>query len=240
LSLEVLILKNTSASSLKLQLAGTLFLPNRRHLFADEFCYRDSTFLTGLGMTFPNKTTITFEPSEWRGNHTRGLPITLDAGTPTNLLPEYLYYAIGAVYPDVVPYRHENGWPAFRVPCDAPLGTFDYTFGDSTVKVSFKDSLYKWHDGSCTFGFTLPPPPEWHVPPILAQPFMRGTYIVFDHDNEEKWFGESADCGSNILPIGKGKDAVPIVPGCDCEASSTTKSAYSHPPIPTVRADYVP
>lgn len=38
--------------------------------------------------------------------------------------------------------------------------------------------------------------------------------MIFDLDNDEIWMGETANCGSNIVAVGKGKDAVPIMPSC--------------------------
>jgi hypothetical protein len=77
-------------------------------------------------------------------------------GTPTNLLPNNLYFNIGESYPSAIPYTHLQGFPAYEVPCDTPLGTFDYIFSNYTIKVSFQDSLYKDNvNGVCTFGFTL-------------------------------------------------------------------------------------
>jgi hypothetical protein len=81
--------------------------------------------LTGLGMTLPNNTIVTFDPAVWRPNKTAGLPVTFDAGTPTNLLFNDLYFVIGAMYPDSVAYRYKLGFWAFHVPCNAPSGTFD-------------------------------------------------------------------------------------------------------------------
>jgi hypothetical protein len=64
---------------------------------------------------------------------------------------------------------------------------------------------------------------------------MRGAYMVFDMDNDEIWIGGSVDCGSNIVPIGKSKDAVPMVPGCEAEvAPEPTTTGYGPPPTPTV------
>jgi hypothetical protein len=61
---------------------------------------------------------------------------------------------------------------------------------------------------------------------------MRGVYMVFDMDNDEIWMGETADCGSNVVPIGKGKDAVPVVEGCGTVAKPTS-TRYQPPPAPT-------
>ncbi|KAH4376859.1 hypothetical protein HBI25_034890 [Parastagonospora nodorum] len=96
--------------------------------------------LTHIGITLPNKTHVEFDPSMWRKNKT-SLPVIFDMGTPTNLLPNNLYFAIGELYPDAVPYKHRLGFTAYKVPCDAPLGTFNYTFGSCTIKVSFLASL---------------------------------------------------------------------------------------------------
>jgi hypothetical protein len=156
-------------------------------------------------------------------------------GTPTNLLPNDLYFRIGESYPGAIPYTHPQDFPAYKVPCDTPLGTFDYTFSNYTIKVSFQDSLYKDNvDGTCTFGFTLGPQGYGLVPYILADAFMRGTYMVFDIDNDEIWMGESADCGSNLVPIGKGKDAVPVIPGCEAEiVAQPTPTGYGPVFIPS-------
>ena len=166
-------------------------------------------------MTLPNKTIVTFDPAVWRQNKTAGLPVTFDAGTPTNLLPNELYFVIGAMYPDSVAYRHELGFWAFDVPCDAPNGTFDYSFGETMIKVLFQDSLYKYDNGKCIFGLTLRPPPEvfGNVPFILADSFMRGAYMVFDTANTEIWIGENVDCGTNVVPIGKGmySSYIPVI-----------------------------
>jgi hypothetical protein len=186
-------------------------------------------------MTLPNGTSITFDTETWKGNNTdpAGLRVLFDTGTPTNLLPNNLYFAIGDLYPDAIPYTHPLGFPAYNVSCDAPSGTFDYTFGNHTIRVSFQDSLFKDDtSGVCTFGFTLGPQDTGQIPYILADSFMRGVYMVFDMDNDEIWMGETADCGSNVVPIGKGKDAVPVVEGCGTVAKPTS-TGYQPPPAPT-------
>lgn len=48
---------------------------------------------------------------------------------------------------------------------------------------------------------------------ILGQPFMKATYTVFDYENNNLFFAGAADCGSHIIPIGRGVDAVPTVKG---------------------------
>jgi hypothetical protein len=175
----------------------------------------------------------------WSKNKT-SLPVIFDMGTPTNLLPNNLYFAIGELYPDVVPYKHRSGFTANKVPCDAPLGTFDFTFGSCTIKVPFLDSLWKDPtNGQYTFGFTVGPQHEGTIPYILTDSFMRGAYMVFDRDNDEIWIGEIPNRGSKIVPIGKGKDAVPRVPGCEAKSEpEPTKSGYANlPPLAASNED---
>lgn len=141
--------------------------------------------LTTIGMTLPNNTSTTFAPATWKGVNTTSLRVLFDTGTTRNLLPNDLYFTIGQLYPDAVEYMDPEGHPAFRVPCNAPSGSFDYTFGNYIVKVSFLDSLYKDPvSGTCSFGFALRPEGDATIPYILGDSFMRGAYMVFDMDND--------------------------------------------------------
>ena len=201
--------------------------------------------MTGVGITLPNKTHVDFDPSVSLGRNRTHLPVLFDTGATHNYLTNDLYFAIGALYPDAKWYRDREGQPAFKVPCDAPLGTLDYTFGETTIKVPFQESLDRDDvSGFCNFGFRLGPQDEGKIPYILGDTFMRGAYMVFDLDNDEFWMGEKADCGSNIVAVGKGKDAVPVVPGCGSgigDKPKPTKTGYKPPPAPTAleRGDFV-
>lgn len=192
------------------------------------------SFLTNFELTMPDRSSIEIHPTVWMGNHSDGLPVLFDTGAPMNLLPNALYFAIGNIYPGAVPYASPNGNPAFEVPCAAPTGSFDYTFGNTTVKVSFQDSVHKDREtGKCNFGFSLGPQDSGTIPFILGASIMRGAYMVFDNENSEVWMGEKADCGSNVVPLGKPNDTVPVVPGCGSGGGDgtkpTTTSVYAPP-----------
>ena len=193
--------------------------------------------MTDVGMTLPNGTSITYEKSLWNRNNSEGLSVIFDSGTPVNLLPNDLILAISGHYPEAQMYFDKDNKPAFKVPCEAPKGSFDYSFGNTTIHVSFRDAMFKDAEGICSFGFRIGPNNPKLVPYILGASFMRGAYMVFDRDNDELWLGESDDCGSNIVPIGKGNYAVPLIPGCGCEGKHDTRVVYAPPSGPKALAE---
>ena len=64
--------------------------------------------------------------------------------------------------------------------------------------------------------------------------------VVYDQDNQNLHLAESADCGSNLVAIGRGKDAVPNVTG-DCSAPSFPETPAPTPiPAMTMIASWTP
>lgn len=61
---------------------------------------------------------------------------------------------------------------------------------------------------------------------ILGDSFLRAAYVVFDWDNEEVHIAQGADCGSEIVAIGSGSDAVPSVTGA-CETTPASRTSAS-------------
>ncbi len=64
---------------------------------------------------------------------------------------------------------------------------------------------------------------------VLGDTFLRAAFVVYDQDNNNIHLAESADCGSNLVAIGKGADAVPSIVGA-CAAPAY--SGYSQPSSP--------
>jgi hypothetical protein len=185
--------------------------------------------LTDIGLTYPNKTSIKYEPKLWnKHNNTAGLPVWLDNGTPANILPNAFVQALARTYPNVTQTKLD-GTTAYIVPCDAPAGgTIDFTFGTANIKVSWADLMYNQF-GTCYLNFVLNPDDGVTVPYLLSASFLRGVYAVFDSENNNVWLGESDDCGSNVLPIQKGEDGVPVVKGCRCSEAAPSTVGYASP-----------
>ncbi|KAK0610880.1 aspartic peptidase domain-containing protein [Immersiella caudata] len=64
--------------------------------------------------------------------------------------------------------------------------------------------------------------PETH---ILGAPFLRSSYAVFDWGNGNLHIAQAANCGTNIVAIGTGADAVP---GGNGECSFGVRSAVNY------------
>ncbi|KAF2116478.1 aspartic peptidase domain-containing protein [Lophiotrema nucula] len=195
-----------------------------------------NVYLTGIGQTLPNGTKVSYPPTVWNHkNETKGHSFFVDTGSNSILDGGPIYSAIGADYPGTTQQWNPGGFPEYRVPCEAPAGSIDFTFGKITIQVSYRDMEFK-KGAECYIPFELKPdflPGIGMIPDIIGATFLRGAYVVFDLDNKEVWMGESADCGSHIVPISMGKGAVPVVPGCGCETHPTSSGGYKAPPKPT-------
>ncbi|KAF1999133.1 acid protease [Amniculicola lignicola CBS 123094] len=176
--------------------------------------------LTGMGQTFPNASAKAYSFSM-----ESGIGVFVDSGTNFNMLPADVVFGIAADYPGATS-TSDGSW---RVPCEAPDGKIDFVFGNKTIGISYSDMVVA-DDGECFLGF-VPRPDDLplYVPYIFGSSFLRGVYAVFDWENDQIWLDESDDCGSNLLPIEKGKDGVPKVAGCKCNAKASSTIVYPAP-----------
>lgn len=145
---------------------------------------------------------------------------TLDSGTSQILLPEGLASQICS---DV------NGTSSgdaggCTVDCsvrDLP-GGLDFGINGKTIQVTYQNLVsafeYQGHTycflDASTSGVDTTPPTY-----ILGSPFLRDTYAVFDWDNQNVHLAQAADCGSDIVAIGNGTNAVPTDKG-NCKTDS--------------------
>ncbi|OCK98072.1 acid protease [Cenococcum geophilum 1.58] len=170
-------------------------------------------YLTGIGQTVPGQSSKSYAlPS---GN-SKGLPVFLDSGGTLSSIPASLFTAIGQDYPGA---RLDSTGTLYDVPCNAPSGSIDFTFGGKTISVAYSDFIWNT-DGTCFLGIKSEPSGEY----VLGDSFLRAAYVVYDVDNQNLWLDQADECGSNVIAIGKGPDAVPQVKGCGCGSSSTSSS----------------
>ncbi|KAB5582231.1 aspartic peptidase domain-containing protein [Coniochaeta sp. 2T2.1] len=185
-------------------------------------------YLTSVGITPP-----TGPSAALYEDASPGLPVILDSGGTITRLPTPLYRAIGeafiAVFPNTV-LDAESGY--YVVDCsiaDSP-GSVDFGCGTKTIRVAYKDVI--WSLGRpdldiCVVGVL---PDDGNADePVLGDSFLRAAYVVYDQDNRNLHLAQAANCGTELVAIGKGPDAVPSVTGgCgDAEPSSSTTTPGS-------------
>lgn len=58
---------------------------------------------------------------------------------------------------------------------------------------------------------------------MLGDSFLRAAYVVYDQDNRNLHLAQAANCGSNLVEISSGTNAVPSVTG-DCTGGAEQAS----------------
>ncbi|KAE9365318.1 acid protease [Stipitochalara longipes BDJ] len=93
-------------------------------------------------------------------------------------------------------------------------GSVEFGFGNLTINVPVKQLLIPDSGGSCTLAIGRTNDPL-DIPYVLGETFLRSAFVVFDQDNQNIHLAQGANCGTNLVPISKGVDAVPSLQG-DC------------------------
>ncbi|POS70765.1 hypothetical protein DHEL01_v210839 [Diaporthe helianthi] len=164
-------------------------------------------YLTGLGMTLPSGESGLIAEGE--------LPVFLDSGGTMTRLPTEVFEAIGSVFAGAQ-YDSESGF--FIIDCDVgdSSGSVDFVFGEKVISVAFDDFIWRVPDvdDACVLG-VLADDEE----PVLGDTFLRAAYVVYDQDNRNLHLAQAANCGTSLMAISSGSDAVPSVMG-DCTATA--------------------
>lgn len=128
----------------------------------------------------------------------------------------------------------------FIVPCSVikTPTTVDFGFGNNTIRVPLSDFVVQTAQG-CYVGMSITTETQ-----ILGDTVLRAGYFVFDWDNEAMHVAQAADCGaSDIVAVGKGKDAVPDLVG-NCKQSdsvlSEVVSTAAAGPVQTIGTGSIP
>jgi len=142
---------------------------------------------------------------------------TLDSGSGANLLPQKLGTDL---------CRALNGTSTRGMcilPCDLRKQSGGVTFtldGGKDILVTYDNLISQDEVGVVKTCMLLMAPGELAGANILGAPFLRSAFAVFDWANENLHIAQAADCGSNIVAIGEGKDAVPTGDG-ECTTASS-------------------
>ncbi|KAM6485614.1 acid protease [Trichoderma sp. SZMC 28011] len=151
-------------------------------------------YLDGITVSTENETEVTaFDKVD-------GQPVLLDSGATLSSLPGPIVNELLKGFPSA-----QARGPLYQVDCPVPgsNGSVNFKFGNAIIKVPLEDFILQVDESSYTF--------------------LRAAYVVYDWDNRNIHLANSADCGSQLVAIGKGPDAVPILTG-GCRETSTTST----------------
>ncbi|KAL7955286.1 acid protease [Trichoderma compactum] len=153
-----------------------------------------------------------------------GQPVLLDSGYTVSTLPGPLFEKILTAFPSA---RLESTSGDYIVDCDIidTPGRVNFKFGDVVVDVEYKDFIWQQPDlGICKLGVS-----QDDEFPVLGDTFLRAAYVVFDWDNQNIHIAANEDCGTELIPIGSGPDAVPAsaIGQCASSVNQTTSAAQT-------------
>ncbi|KAK0114816.1 hypothetical protein ONS95_014296 [Cadophora gregata] len=173
--------------------------------------------MKSVGITKPGEVTSKlYAPSS---SDPLGQPVFLDSGGTLSRLPTTLFNAIVADFPGAT---EDGSSGLYLVDCSVgdQAGTVDFGFGNTIINVPFKEFI--WHiEGFCYLGIAAD-----DVSPVLGDSFLRAAFVVYDQDNQNLHLANAQNCGTNLVAIGTGPDAVPSIAG-QCGATSTSSSSSS-------------
>ncbi|KAK3332881.1 aspartic peptidase domain-containing protein [Cercophora scortea] len=166
--------------------------------------------LAGVGLTFPNGSSET-------GSNSLDIPIFLDSGGTLSRLPTKVFNWIGENIPGA---QFDTASGFYIVDCSlaSQEGSVDFLFGSKTIQVAWADFIWEIQ-GVCVVG-VLPEDTE----PVFGDSFLRAAYVVYDQDNRNLHLAQAANCGSTIVAIKSGKDAVPSSAG-ECKTTEPPRAA---------------
>ncbi|KAK4221509.1 putative eukaryotic aspartyl protease [Podospora fimiseda] len=166
--------------------------------------------MSGVGLTLPDGTATRSQQIS--------VPVFLDSGGTLSRLPTPIFQAFASSF-EGAEFDERTGF--YFLPCGVAdlAGSVDFYFGNKVIRVPFND--FVWHvQGFCVLG-VLPDDEE----PVLGDTFLRAAYVVFDQDNRNLHIAQAANCGTNLVAIGSGTDAVPSQTGrCTARPPSATQA----------------
>ncbi|KAG4434495.1 hypothetical protein IFR05_010038 [Cadophora sp. M221] len=178
--------------------------------------------MTSLSLTLPVSKSQIGAPAAPKVFLNSTIAVFLDSGGTLSMLPASIVRPLAAAFPGA----QNVGSGQYTVPCSAmnQTGFVDFGFGEKIIRVPWKEFVWFVEPGLCALGLME----GGEGTNILGDTFLRAAFVVYDQDNQNLHLAESADCGSNLVAIGRGIDAVPS------GAGACSMPAYGDHPAPTV------
>ncbi|KAL2139257.1 hypothetical protein VTI28DRAFT_5444 [Corynascus sepedonium] len=174
-------------------------------------------YVNGISVNQPDGNVVTVYTTPAGG---KGQPVLLDSGYTLSALPAPIMEKLVSAFPSA---QYDAEADMYIVDCLDPGkgGSLDFTFGDDVINVRYYDFVWHYPDTNlCVLGAFA------DDFPVLGDTFLRSAYVVYDWDNRMIHLGQSDDCGSKLVAIGSGPDAVPSIAG-ECGQSTPSSTSTS-------------
>ncbi|KAH9213840.1 aspartic peptidase domain-containing protein [Leptodontidium sp. 2 PMI_412] len=184
--------------------------------------------MTSLSLTLPAPKLQVGSPAVPKVFLNSTIAVFLDSGGTLSMLPPSIVRPLAAAFPGA----QNVGSGQYTVPCSAmnQTGFVDFGFGEKIIRVPWKEFVWFVEPGLCALGLME----GGEGTNILGDTFLRAAFVVYDQDNQNLHLAESADCGSNLIAIGRGSDAVPSgVGACSLPAYGDYPAVTAKAPVPT-------
>lgn len=155
------------------------------------------------------------------------MPAILDSGSNICIFPDSVVQAIAKGFPSARKSKRFRN--LYEVDCSerSNKGTVDFTFGETAIRVAFKDFILSNSimGDTCFLGMTSGKSKfestvsySKHTDKLTAGVFLGSTfltsaYVVHDLENWNIHIANSQDCGSDIVVIDENLDSIDSVVG---------------------------
>ncbi|KAK4184700.1 aspartic peptidase domain-containing protein [Podospora australis] len=141
--------------------------------------------MNAMGITKPGSTIETRYT-------TSGMPALLDTGSTWSYFPQRI---VDELQMDFNATIGEDG--SLDVPCSlrSEPGMVDFTFGDLTIRVPYKEFIAELEPNECSLGVL--PRSGSRDRAILGDSFLRSVYVVYDQTNMNLYMAPYAKCGTS-------------------------------------------
>lgn len=173
--------------------------------------------MASVGITAPGQASTTVFSG------TQG--VFLDSGGTLSLLPLSIVAPIAAALSAT-----SIGSGYYTVDCAllSAAGTVDFGFGTTNpviIRVPYSEFIWQAGASYCYLGMQAVP--SWYTTFVLGDTFLRSAFVVYDVDNFNLHLAPAANCGTNLVVIGSGVNAVPSSSGCPGPTSSSSMQSSS-------------
>ncbi|KAK1764093.1 acid protease [Phialemonium atrogriseum] len=149
------------------------------------------------------------------------MAVVIDSGSSLSYLPSSV---VSAMARDTEG-QFDSRSGLYVVPCKqlSQRGSFDFAFGQATIRVPFNEFIWQYDANTCILG-AVPVDSSTGITALLGDTFMRSAFVVFDQSEKVIGLAEYVNCGENEKAIPAGGLSAGNFTG-ECNAKNSRNAA---------------